>query len=207
MLRQAFNALTKMHSRDAQIRRPGTPDTYSPCRITPSNYFQFKAGPEYTEIHAREFVISSDSLLGDFSQEILFVAAPDEGSFKLQYGSNTTAALAFDATPAQIQTALHLLDGLRNVTVSGTIADGLIVKFSGFSVIPSLLLPVDHSTLLDVADEAVEITVAHTYQAWNTLVKRGDKIIDSVYTSLSVRDIIEIPDLGGSIMGYRVRAE
>lgn len=207
MIRNAFNALTKLHSRDAQLRRPGSPDSYSPCRITPSNYFQFKAGPEFTDIHAREFVIPVDSLLGDFSQEILFVAAPASGTFALTYGVNTTTDIAWDATASDVQAALRLLAGLTNVVVTGTIAAGLYVRFVGFQTAPSLLLPANTGTLEDSSADPVTVSVGHTYQTWNTLLKRGDKILDSVYTSQTVRDIIEIPDLGGGIMGFRCRCE
>lgn len=38
-------------------------------------------------------------------------------------------------------------------------------------------------------------------------IKRGDKVIDDVYGHMAIDQIIEMPDLGGAIMGYRVRME
>lgn len=107
MLRQAFNALSRVHSRAAELKRFGTPDVTTACRITPSNYFRFLEGPSSTTIHGREFVIPLDSI----------VDPPD---------------------PA---------------------------------------------------------------------IKKGDKIVDTVLGGMTIKEIIEIPDLGGAIMGYRVRAE
>lgn len=105
MLRQAFNAITRIHSRAAQIKRLGSPDTFTPCRLTPSNYFRFLEGPSHTVIRGREFIIPIDS------------------------------------------------------------TNGLFVP------------------------------------------RRGDKIIDPVYGTLTIDEVIEMVDLGGAIMGLRVRSE
>ena len=208
MLRQAFNALTTLHGRVAQLRRPGTTDIYSPCRITPSNYFRHLAGPEFTTIHGREFILASDSLSGHFAQYISFEATPAAGTFKLDYNGNQTTALAFNVNAAAVQTALRLLAGLSAVTVSGSVASGFTVVFPGTSSQPILILPADHATLVDSDTDAVEISVLQTYSAWTApILKRGDKIVDSVFGSLTIKEVIEIVDLGGSVMGFRVRAE
>lgn len=51
---------------------------------------------------------------------------PTAGSFTLTFGGQTTAAIAFDATPAQVQSALEDLStiGEGNVLVEATIAEG-----------------------------------------------------------------------------------
>ncbi len=208
MLRMAFNALTSLHGRVAQLRRPTTVDMYSPCKIAPSNYFRFAAGPEYTDIHGREFVIAVDSLKGQFSQIVSFDALPTVGDFKLDYNGNLTSALAFNVNAASVQTALRLLAGLADVTVSGSIAAGFTVVFPGFSVQPVLILPADHATLLDTDLEAVEITVAHSFSTWAApIIRPGDTIIDAVHGEMTIKEIIEMPDIGGSIMGFRIRCE
>jgi hypothetical protein len=207
MLKSAFNSLTKLHGRDGQLRRPGNPDIYSPCRITPSNYFRFLRGPESTVIHGREFIIPIDTMLGQFSQSITFVETPTAGTFKLSYNGNDTSALAFNASAATIQTALRLLAGLSQVLVTGSIAAGLTVVFAGFSAAPLILVPTDSATLLDASSDPVTISVAQTYQLWSPLLKRGDKLVDSVYGSMTIDEIMEAVDLGGAIMGFRVRAE
>lgn len=65
MLSTAFNALLRLHSRPATLRRLGSPDTNSTIRITPSNYFRFLRGPEHTTISAKEFIIPAASIVGD----------------------------------------------------------------------------------------------------------------------------------------------
>lgn len=207
MLRAAFNILTGLHSRVGQIKRPGSPDIYSPCRLTPSNYFRFLRGPDSTVIRGREYVIPLDSLLGQFAQVVSFSLTPAAGTFKLDYNGNLTTALAFNSSSAAVQTALRLLPGLTNVLVTGSMASGLIVTFAGFSAVPILLLPADHATLVDGVAAAVTITVSQTYQAWSDVFKRGDKIIDSVYGLQAVDEIIEMVDLGGAVMGFRIRCE
>lgn len=108
LLATAFNAMTKLHGRDAVLKRFTTPsDLTSAIRITPSNYFRNLEGPSATIIRGREFIIPVASI----------------------------------ATP---------------------------------------LTPV---------------------------IKRGDKIVDAVFGSLAIDEITEMYDLGGEIMGYRVRVE
>ena len=36
-------------------------------------------------------------------------------------------------------------------------------------------------------------------------IKRGDFLVDSVYGAMAINDIEEMLDLGGSVMGWRVR--
>lgn len=210
MLRQAFNALTRIHSRPAQLKRLGAsvndPDIYSPCRITPANYFQYLRGPENTAIHGREFIIPADSMLGQFSQNIAFSAAPASGTFKLRYGVTSTTALAHNAPPEDIQSAIRLLPGLASAVVTGSINAGLSVIFQGFSTQPNLISVVD-STLASAVPAAVTSTVTQAYQKWSSLIERGDKLVDTVYNLLTVDQIVEMVDMGGDIMGYRVRAE
>lgn len=67
MIRAAFNTLTKIHSRDATLKRLGSPDLTTTCRITPSNYFRNLEGPSATTIHGREFIIPLDSIASKFT--------------------------------------------------------------------------------------------------------------------------------------------
>ena len=107
MLRQAFNAITKIHSRKAVLKRLGDPDQLTGIRIAPSSYFRNLEGPSQVLVRGREFIIPVDSIVNKFSP----------------------------------------------------------------------------------------------------LVKRGDRIEDATYGSLAIDEIIEMVDLGGEIMGYRVRTE
>ena len=67
MVREAFNTLTKIHSRTVTLKRLGSPDLTTTCRITPSNYFRNLEGPSHTTIKGREFVMSLDSISAPFS--------------------------------------------------------------------------------------------------------------------------------------------
>jgi len=207
MLRAAFNILTGLHSRIGQIKRPGSPDIYSPCRLTPSNYFRYLRGPDSTTIRGREYIVPVDSLLGQFAQVVSFSLTPVAGSFKLDYNGNQTTALQFNVSAGAAQTALRLLPSLNNVLVTGSIASGLIVTFQGFSTAPILLLPADSATLVGGGSAAVTITVSQTYQAWTQKFKRGDKVIDSVYGLQAVDEIIEMLDVGGAVIGFRIHTE
>ena len=199
MLKSAFNAIIKIHSREALLKRLGTVDTYSPIRISPSNYFRFLRGPEHTTIAGREFIIPVDSIKGQFAQLISFSTVPTSGVFKLKFGASTTGELTYDSTTAEIKTALAALPGLSNVAVSGDYTSGIYVILQGFKVAPSLGEVVD-STL----DSTV--TIANTYWPISTAIVKGDRILDG--TKLYTADeIMEMVDLGGNIIGYRVRCD
>lgn len=71
MLRQAFNALARVHSRAVTLKRLGSPDLTTACRITPSNYFRFLEGPSSSTIHGREFIIPVDSIATPFPAPII----------------------------------------------------------------------------------------------------------------------------------------
>lgn len=200
MLKTAFNMLTRIHSRAATMRRPGNPDIFSPVRITPSNYFRFIEGPSEMVIHGREFILPTDTLLGQWTQKITFSKVPTVGSFVLYYGLEDTDSIAFSATAADIQTELREIPGLANVTVTGSFSSGFVVTFVGVSS-PALLEAVNNTL-------GATITIAEgPYQAWTQKVKRGDRIQDEVYGEMTVDEIVEIVDIGGSIMGFRCRVE
>lgn len=202
MLRSAFNALARVHSRPATLKRlgsTGSPDLFTPARISPSNYFRFLKGPEYTNIPGREFVIPADTITGHFAQKITFSIAPTTGVFRFQYSLNQTTDLAFNESAANIQVALRLLPGLSNLVVTGTVAN-LTVEFRGFQALPDLLA-ITGSTLDQTG------AVSRTNVAWaNFEIKRGDRIIDGA-RQFTIDEIMEMPDVGGSILGWRCRCE
>ena len=210
-LKQAFNTLTRLHSRAANLKRFGSPDIYSPVRITPSNYFRFLEGPASTTIHGREFVIPIDSIKGQHRQLITFKTLPTQGDFILTYDGEDTAEIPFDATATDIQNELRVLvvvPALTNVTVTGDFASGFLVTFIGLQDAPLMLSALGGTPLQDVTNTDVEITIANTDGlAWTPIIQRGDKIVDPLYGSIAIDEIIEIPDIGGNIMGYRVRCE
>lgn len=64
-------------------------------------------------------------------QQIRFSAAPTSGTFTLTFEGQTTSALAFNATAAQIQTALQALStiGAGKVDVTGSVGGPFICQF------------------------------------------------------------------------------
>lgn len=207
VLKPAFNLLSRLHSRTATLKRFGTPDIYSPVRIMPSSYFRYLEGLSTTTIRGREFILPIDTMKGHSSQTISFDVNPTAGDFTIGYGMLNTGSIAFDAVAANVQTALRLLAGLENVTVTGSILSttGLNIVMIGIQT-PSVFTVL--STMTDVDDEDVVVTVsAGAYVAWSPMIKRADKIIDSVYGHLAIDEIIEIVDIGGAIMGFRCRCE
>lgn len=205
MLKAALNALTLLHSRAATLKRMGSTATiYSPCRITPSNYFRFLRGPEYTTIAGHEFIIPVDSLKGQFTQLVEFSAIPDEGTFRITFGVLETADIAFDAVAADIQLALRALTGYSKVLVTGSFNTGFTIILVEVSSDPGLG-SVTNSSLkesnVDVTD-----TWSKSFTVWTDLIKKGDRILDGS-KNLAVDEIIEMHDLKAEVMAYRVRCD
>ena len=87
-------------------------------------------------------------------------ATPDEGSFKLNWGGNVTAALGFGATAAQVQAALRALPGLEYVTVTGSMATSFDVNFIGVNGVVALVTVSDNT--LEASNVGVTFTIATT---------------------------------------------
>ncbi len=203
MLKQIFNGVIGLTSRAATLKRIGVPDFYSPCRLAPSNFFRFLEGPSASVVHGREFVIPTDTMLGHSVQVITFSTVPSEGTYTINYGMTSTSSLDFDASASDIQTALRVIAGLGYVTVAGSYTLGFTIVIIGvqtptaFTVTPTALL---------TGMTAVTTTVAPGISVpWP--IKRGDRIIHDIYGAMAIDEIIEMCDLGGDIMGYRVRCE
>lgn len=202
LLKPAFNIMTKLHSRSVTIKRIGSPDIVSAGRATPSNYFRFLEGPSATTIRGREFILPIDTLTGHKSQIVTFSAIPTVGAFILSYLGNSTAEIPFDVTSANLQTALRLVDGLEAVTVSGDATTGFKIVMVGITV--------DTLIVSSQGGTPVDATISVNTSAmvpWSPILRRGDIIIDPVVGHMAMDEIIEIVDLGGDIMGFRVRCE
>jgi len=202
VLKQAFNALIRIHSREVTLKRFGTPDLYSPARIMPSNYFRYLEGPSQTVIHGREFIIPIDSMKGTATQLISFDVVPTLGGFYLTYNAIDTTVFLFSATASDIQIALRLITGLEAVTVTGNFTVGFLVTFLGVQTPTAITFTMD-ATPLDAV-----ITIADSTSVfWSPIIKRADKILDPNYGHLAIDEIVEMVDVGGAVMGYRVRCE
>lgn len=203
MLSAAFNTLIALYSRPAQLKRLGTPDIFSLIRLTPSNYFRFLKGPEYTLVNRIEFIISRASAVGHLAQTLSFNKVPDAGNFKIGFGVLTTTSLPFNTTAADIQTAVRLLSGFSNTLVSGDFTAGFLFTFVGASS-PVTLGDVTESTLANGADSSLVDTWANTNVPWAKQLVRGDRITDGS-NNWTVDEIEEMCDIGAIPMGWRIR--
>lgn len=203
MLRQAFNALIKLHSRPVYVKRLGNPDIYSPARITPSNYFRFLEGPSSTTIHGREFVIPIDTLSGTAQQVVSFSAVPTSGKYYLTYGVTNTAEFNYNDAASVIQAALRLISGLESVVVAGAHTSQFTITFYGVQI-PTAIT----ATKVTGQELDANITIAAGAGVqFSPRIQRGDKIIHDLYGSLAIDEVVEMCDIGGTVMGYRVRCE
>lgn len=67
----------------------------------------------------------------DEVQKINFSAVPDTGTWRLQYDSEKTTNLAYNANASDIQNALNALAGLSTIVVTGDYTSGFTVTFQG----------------------------------------------------------------------------
>lgn len=89
---------------------------------------QFTAGPDFQSLFTGVgFSYSEDQdIAGSYSggtneiQQVAISGAPTGGDFTLTYDGQTTAAIAFDATAADVEAALLALDNIPAGSVAGT---------------------------------------------------------------------------------------
>jgi hypothetical protein len=74
------------------------------------------------------------------TQTITYQDEPESGAFALEWGDETTAAIAWDDDAETVQTKLRALDGLELVTVTGSAAGGFTVTFVGVNAVAPLLV-------------------------------------------------------------------
>ncbi len=94
-------------------------------------------------------------------QLVTFSSVPTVGNYKLKYGANATANIAYSANAAAVQTALRLVSGLSSVTVTGDTSVGFTIVFTGVTG-PATLLTVTSDTLQDTLGVDVFLTVVTT---------------------------------------------
>lgn len=99
-----------------------------------------------------QFSVDSDVIIAaavNEIQNILFSSVPNAGTWKISIGLLETSALAFNAGAAAIQTALRLLAGYGDVTVTGDYVVGFTVNFLGASGAQDQpLMTIEDSTLM-----------------------------------------------------------
>jgi len=94
-------------------------------------------------------------------QVITFSATPTAGSFTLSWNGNTSASIAYNDSIGTIQTKVQAISGLASATVTGSLASGLTVTFTGVSVFPAPMMTIGTSTLT-ASGSAVTATFTET---------------------------------------------
>lgn len=90
-------------------------------------------------------------------QHLAFSAAPSSGTYVLNFAADSTAAVNFDDTAAEIQTKVRTLNGLEQAVVTGTAATSINITFDGYYG-PAALITVTSNTL----NGSISITVTTT---------------------------------------------
>lgn len=207
MLKSAFGAICRIHSQAGFIKRLGTTDIYSPMRITPSNYFRYIDGPSQTVATDSEGVIPVATIAGQKKVVITLDAPATDGTFDITLsfnsGSITVSNIAFDIIPADLEALIRgISPDLAAITIPDSFESGankITINFIGVKDVGN--------TTVDVTDLIGPLTATSAYSnlAWPTPpVKRGDRIIISAGT-LTINEVVEMPDLGGETIGYRVK--
>lgn len=103
--------------------------------------------------------LATDSTELEEAQKVAFSSTPTAGTYKLKFGANKTAAIAFDADAAAVQTALRLVSGCEAVDVSDIGRDeiGFYVVFTGTYENVAMIEVTDSATLVDDTTEADEV--------------------------------------------------
>lgn len=103
-------------------------------------------------------------------QKILFSAVPASGTWNLTFDSQTTTAIAFNASNVTIQAALNNLSNLSGVIVSGSYAGGILVEFAGSDGEKEQLLLTSTNTLQDGSSNPVTITISEDQKGYAPFV-------------------------------------
>jgi uncharacterized phage protein gp47/JayE len=95
-------------------------------------------------------------------QEVSFAASPASGNFRLVFGQEQTALIAWDANAADIKAALEALNSIDEVDVTGNFSAGFTIEFVGDDGLqPKTLLFVIDNTLEDAMTDPVPATTIH----------------------------------------------
>lgn len=87
-------------------------------------------------------------------QKIAFSSVPDEGSFRIKYGTPQTGLIPYNTDAANVQAELRTILALAAVTVAGNFTSGFTITFTGVS---------GDATAVTVANNTLKtLTVAST---------------------------------------------
>jgi hypothetical protein len=93
-------------------------------------------------------------------QNLALSGIPASGSFEITSANGSTAAIAWNATTAQIQTALQAVGGQSSWTVSGSLAGENLIVTMGGSYGPQGLLTISANSLMTAAPAAITFVIS-----------------------------------------------
>lgn len=127
-------------------------------------------------------------------QTITPSAVAASGSYKLNFDGDVTSAIQWNATAADIQTAVRTLTGLEDAVVTGTLATVITITFKGYYG-NAALITVSDDTVETSAPAAVTLTVAQgtAGETFATAVTRTEDLIQ--YFGLMATVILSQVDL------------
>jgi len=149
-----------------QQRQFGVGSILTPAPTTPISVFDSMANPPATGTTAEaETALTLEAKFFGFTTQTITVnGGPNGGNFVLGYYGNPTSVLNYNATAANVQTALRALGGeVANVTVSGN--QGGPWTVTGFaSGVPLQLIAVRQYNLTGGTEPTVTVTTTGQQQ-------------------------------------------
>ena len=127
-------------------------------------------------------------------QTVTLSSSVTGGTFTLTFGSAVSAAIAYDATPAQVQTALSALPGIGdgNVSVAAGTPSGWVVTFQGTLANAAQALLAGTGTELVGTDKTV--TVAETVQGDSAAVTVTETQSPHAAPSVAIANVANASD-------------
>jgi len=111
-------------------------------------------------------IITGENVV-DAVQTLSFSGVAASGAFVLQFGTQTTASIAWNATAATIQNDINALTGFENVIVSGSIASKKLT-LSQRGNLGKITLPTTPTNTLQTAGSVdIDITATNVSEGWS----------------------------------------
>ena len=141
---------------------------------------------------------ATDTQGGSTNDEVQTVtlANEDDGVLRLAFHGETTAEIDFDATAAEVETALEDLNGIDNVTVTGSAGGPWTVTFVGtHSGVDQPRMNGDAATLLSGTEVR---DISYTYDAASQLTAVSDADSSYAYTYDNLGRVLTVDNDGTS---------
>lgn len=165
--------MTSTHGNRAQLLLTSTPNVaLTNQALTDSgDHKTFNSSAILTKRYWDRTAIWTVQAEVDEVQTVTITGAPTGGTFTLTFGAQTTSAIAYNATAAQVQTALQALSsvGASNALVTGSAGGPWTVEFAaslGFA--SQALITLGTNSLTGGSSPSVSITRVQTGATWIT---------------------------------------